>query len=114
MIKNRLATDEEKKIYETSIGKIVWLTNIIRPDGSFIYLSTVQSKPQMSDLLRVKKLLRVLKNHNAYILINTLDLRNIRIAVFSDASFGNLNGGASQIGYIILLYDKFNRAVPIM
>ncbi|KHJ30736.1 hypothetical protein EV44_g3716 [Erysiphe necator] len=39
-----------------------------------------------------------------------LDIESLRIVVFSDSSFANNRDCSSQIGYIIVLIDKYNKA----
>ena len=113
--RSRLASEEEKKLFRTSIGQLGWLTSVSRPDGLFMFcdLSTIQSKPQILDLVRANKTIRDLKNQDSRILIKSLNLTNLKLAIFSDASFGNLAGGGSQIGYVIFLHDNNNNSIPI-
>ena len=37
----------------------------------------------------------------------------MELTIFSDASFGNLSGGASQLGFIVFLNDKEGNAIPV-
>ena len=114
--KFRFASEEEKKSFRQGIGQLGWLTSISRPEASFDYcvLSTRQTRPQISDFLQYKKTVRDVKNNDYKIMMKKLDMRSLELTVFSDASFGNLSGGASQLGYMIFLSDKNGNAVPIV
>ena len=96
-MKSRLADKEEQKLFKQGVGQLGWLANITRPEASFMYctLSTVQSKPKMEDFTKYSKAVKDLKNEEAWMKIRRLDLKTLKISVFSDASFGNLPGGAS-------------------
>ena len=114
--KFRFASEEEKKSFRQGISQLGWLTSISRPEASFDYcvLSTRQTRPQISDFLQYKKTVRDVKNNDYKIMMKKLDMQSLELTVFSDASFGNLSGGSSQLGYIIFLSDKNGNAVPIV
>ena len=76
-------------------------------------LSVVQAKPQVRDFIMYKKTVKDLQSHEWKILIRAIDMENARICVFSDASHGNLVGGASQIGYIVFLHDDQGNCAPL-
>ena len=40
-------------------------------------------------------------------------MNHLQVTAFSDASFGNLAHGASQIGYIVFVHDEYGNAVPV-
>ena len=113
--KERYANEDEKKIFKQGVGQLGWLSGISKPEASFMYctLSTIQSKPQMKDFSTLTKAFRDLKASNSEIKINELDLSSVKVTAYSDASFGTLPGGASQLGYIILLRDDNDKIVPI-
>ena len=113
--KFRFANDEEKKMFRQGIGQLGWLTSISRPEGAFDYyvLSTKQSRPQINDLVQYRKAVKEIKSSDYKILMSKIDMRSLEMSVFSDASFGNLAGGGSQLGFLIFLNDKQGNAVPI-
>ena len=113
--KERKANAEEKKLFRQGIGKLGWITSITKPEASFSYcaLSTVQSDPQIKDFVRYSKVVRDLKSSNAWIAIPKLNMNHLQVTAFSDASFGNLAHGASQIGYIVFVHDEYGNAVPV-
>lgn len=113
--KYRFATDAEKKIFRQGVGQLGWISSISRPEASFMYchLSTLQSKPQVVDFLKYKKAVKDLKSSESIIKIEKINFSNLEMSIFCDASFANLAGGASQLGYIIFLHDKQGCSVPV-
>jgi hypothetical protein len=111
----RFVSDDEKKIFKQGIGQLGWLAGVSKPEAAFTFcmLSTVQSKPQVADFIKYKKIVRDLKNYDSWLTISKLNLDEAQIAVFSDASFANLSGGASQLGYIVFLHDNAGNCVPL-
>ena len=66
----------------------------------------------MNDLPQAKKVLSSTKNHEYNIKFSTLNQANIYLAVFHDASLGNLDGasqGASQF-----LIDNVGKVNPLI
>ena len=113
--KFRFADDKERRIFKQAVGQLGWLTGVSRPEAAFMYcmLSTRQGKPQMQDFSRINKVIKELQGTSSRIRIGRMDLHTIRVSVFSDASFGNLEGGASQIGYITFVHDARGHSVPV-
>ena len=52
----------------------------------------------MNDLIRANKILSSAKNHEYEITFSKLNQANLSLAVFHNASFGNLLGGGSPEG----------------
>ena len=104
-----------RTIYRGLVGQLSWACGTSRPDCSFdsCVLSTSQSNPTAKDINEANKSLRNMKSSKFAIKFPKLDSASIRIAVFSDASFGNLRDGSSQGGHIIFLYDKYKNCSPI-
>ena len=113
--KLRYADENERKIFKQAVGQLGWVSGISRPDAAFAYcvLSTVQNQPQVTDFIKYKKAVRDLKSMSLIIKISKLDMDSWKIVVYSDASFANLKDGASQLGYIIFLQDKFGNSAAI-
>ena len=66
----------------------------------------------VSDLLKANKVLQEIKNDSLKIKSVKLDLSNMKLAVYYDASFADLKDGGSQGGFIIFSYD-FQNCCPI-
>ena len=113
--KERCATEEEIKIFRRGVGQLGWIEGTTRPELGFAYcqLSTIQSKPKVSDFAKYSKAVKDLKMRQSFKRISQIDLASAMVKVFSDASWGNLDGGGSQMGFIIFLNDKNDRSVPI-
>ena len=113
--KQRFADEEETRIFRQGIGQLGWITSICKPEASFSYcvLSTVQSKPQISDFVKYAKVVRDLKSSDTWLRISKLNLKNVQVTVFSDASFGNLSDGGSQLAHIIFVHDDNGNSVPV-
>ena len=113
--KDHIVSAEEKSIFKRGIGKLGWITSMTRPDVAYHYcvLSTVQANPVISDFVKYKKVIRQLLNVSSCIRIRQLELDSLSICVYSDAAFANLPGGASQLGYVVFLRDKYGNSVPI-
>ena len=107
--------ESEKHQLCALLVKLNWVATMSRPEISFhvSQVSGVQSKSKVSDLLKPNKILRVIKNDSLKIKFVKLDLSNIKLAVYYDASFANLKDGGSQGGFIIFLCDGLQNCCPI-
>ena len=95
-----------------AIGKLNWLAGMSRPEISFD-VSEISSRiltSTVADILRVNKIIKFVKTNPSYITIPSLDLKTLKIVVYTDASFGNLADGGSQGGHVIFLCDSDNNA----
>ena len=102
-----LETNEsEKHQLHALLDQLNWVATMSRPEISFLVseISGVQSKSKVSDLLKTNKILREIKNDSLKIKSVKLDLSNMKLDVYYDASFANLKDGGSQAGFIIFLY----------
>ena len=97
------------------VGQISWACGMSRPDVAFdcCVLSTAQSKPTIKDLKEANKSVRDMKSNNFDLRFPALHIPSIHLAVYSDASFGNLKDGSSQGGYIIFLADQNRNCAPV-
>ena len=104
-----------KKNYKSLVGQLNWACGTSRPDSSYdsCVLSTVQAKPTREDIIAANKALRELKMNNVTLRYPCLSLKSVRLAVYSDASYGNLKDGNSQGAYVIFLCDETGRCSPI-
>ena len=83
--------------YKGLVGQISWASGTSRPDMSFesCILSTYQSKPTFKSVFEANKALRDLKANRQALKFPKLNISTARIAVFCDASYGNLQDGSS-------------------
>ena len=98
---------EELSTLRKMTGQLNWTVRSTRPDLSFnmISCSTHFKGGTIADLKFAKKSLQNLKDNKALLRFSNLgDLAKSEIWLFTDASYGNLNGGTdSTQGYILLL-----------
>ena len=113
--KERLATESEKKSFRHGVGQLGWLESTTKPEIGFVFcqLSTIQSAPRMKHFATYSKAVKDLKSRASVLRINKVNLKEIELRAYSDASLGNLECGGSQMGYVVLLCDKQDMAVPI-
>ena len=113
--KDRLVDKEEISVFRKGIGQLGWLSSVTRPEAAFAYctLSVIQAKPQVKDFRLFGKTVKELQSRQWKILIPEINLDRVTVSVFSDASHGNLHGGASQIGYIVFLHDDNGNCAPL-
>ena len=111
--KNNTVTKGERKQLRSLMGKINWVSGISRPDIGFnTGLINTSRQATVKDILEVNKLVCHIKNTNTDILFPGLNLENLHLKVFTDASYGNLVDGGSQGGCIVFMTDGEN-ACPL-
>ena len=101
-------TAEERTSYLSLLGKLSWLSYVTRPDLKFdVYTFSRKNKsPTVQDLLDLNGVVSKLKQVK-YVRFPRLQLKNLRIVVFADASFGNLDDKVcSSRGYVIFLSSE--------
>ena len=105
--KNDELTEVEKERFRSAVGKGRWLTDQTRPDCSFdeLELSMMTNKATVSDLLKINKMFLKFHQDKVDLRFKKLgDLKDIKLSVFSDASYANLpDGESSGMGYLIFL-----------
>ena len=113
--KERFVESEEISLFRHGIGQLGWVSSVSRPEVAFAYctLSVIQAKPQVKDFRTYKKTIKDLQSRQWNILVRAINMENLRMCVFCDASHGNLVGGASQVGYIVLLHDDLGNCAPL-
>lgn len=101
------APPQQKDQLRSLIGKFNWLVSVSRPDIAYEtrVLSTILNNPQMKHLYRANKMLKHVQAENITIQFPSLDLKQLQLLVFADASFANLPNGGSQGAFIIFLSD---------
>jgi len=109
-------SDNEKKDYRALVGQLNWVSTQTRPDIAFDVcdLSSVFDKARVDDLLRANKVVKKVRSRSVVIRYPRLvDQKQLTIECFSDASFGNLDSGGSQGGYIVFIVDSEGRRCPV-
>ena len=107
-LKEALLSKEEYADFRHILGQVNWCASQVRLDIAFdnCFLSNSSSKPYIRDLLYANKTIKKLKSVDLELNFRKLvDVENLCIVCYSDASFGNLPSGASQGAYVILLVD---------
>ena len=107
----------EKKQYQELLGKLQWITSQTRPDMRFSVLgaSMMASKPKVSDIINLNKIVKKLQKRSLAIKFPTMssDTSKLKIYAFSDAALSNLPDKVSSTrGYIIFLISE-NKAAPL-
>ena len=114
--KDRPLTKQELKSLRRAAGQLNWASNISRPDMGFGACDVATSVPNatVSTLIKANKWIRHLKNTQGLIKFPCFHkLEDLKITVYSDASYKNLPNGASQGGQLVFLTDGVNCA-PIL
>ena len=114
--KDEVVTEKEKSKLRSLVGQLNWITGISRPDIGFgvCQLSSTIKNATVSHLVKANKILRNVKNSPNSIGFSKLsDLKNLKVVVYTDASFANLPNGGSQGGQIVFLVDKNNNSCPL-
>ena len=113
--KESFASSEEITLFRQAVGQLGWLTSVSKPDSAFAYchLSVIQAKPQIKDFIAYQKVVKSLLSQDWSIKIGCMNIEELRVCAFCDASFANLSDGASQIGYVIFVHDEEGKCAPI-
>ena len=114
--KDAVVTEKEKSKLRSLVGQLNWITGISRPDIGFgvCQLSSTIKNATVSHLVKANKILRNVKNSpNSIGFTKLFDLKNLKVVVYTDASFANLPNGGSQGGQIVFLGDKHNNSCPL-
>ena len=111
-----LSDTERTSLREVS-GQLNWLSNQSRPDLSYDVLEMSMSvkKAQVSHLKQANKVIKKAKFEDTFIRFPKLgDPNELRLVLFSDASYANLCDGVSSAeGYILFLVDSNGRCSPL-
>ena len=110
--KNSLLSNEEITSFRSAVGQLNWVAGISGPYISFsgCEASTKFKQATVGDILYFKKIIKIVKNSKNAINFPQLNLNNIKLQLFTDASFNNLPNGENQAGQMIFLTDdKSNR-----
>lgn len=107
---------KERSALRTVIGRARWLTDQTRPDCAFdeLELSMIVNKAKIKDLAKANKMLRKFKAQRVTLNYYKIgEIRDVKITLFTDASYANLPDGMSSAGgYVIFLSTGFQPGVP--
>ena len=76
-------------------------------------LSAKFKQATVADVLYVNKIIKNVNNSKNPINFSQLNLSNIKLELFTDASFNNLSNGGSQAGQIFFLTDDKSKTSPL-
>ena len=112
--KDQIITEKEITVLRSAIGKLNWLAVQSRPDISYSVsiLASKLKEATVKELMYANKVIRYCKMTDKCLYFPKLDLENLQIKCYADASFGKLPDGGSQGGMFLELCDK-NRSCPI-
>ena len=103
-------TPEEHKEYRGIVGKLLWLSELTRPDISYEVreVSTKNNNPTYNDINRVNKIVRKVKEDEKDIKFKYIGpLEDLEMISYSDASHTNTENKTKAVaGRVILLKGK--------
>ena len=107
-------TEPEIKSVRSVIGKLSWLATQTRPDLAYdvCHLSTSVKHGKVSLMNLVNRAVKKAKSEEVCVFYPSMDLDNLKVVCYSDASFGNLRDGGSQMGSYIEITDG-NYSCPV-
>ena len=102
------------KAYRGVIGKMNWISQHTRPDMAFEVSQGGQffQEAKGEDMVNVLKVVQKMKRKDFKMRFQQLRGR-LQWEVYTDASYGNVGEGRSQIGYMISLRDSIGSVCPI-
>ena len=114
--KDAALSDSSFQSLRSLIGQLSWVANHSRPDISFdvCQLSVNLKDATVNDIKRANKCVKSLKGDDVCLTFPKLgDIHKCSLVSYSDASFANLAGCASQGGSIVFLSNKAGLAAPL-
>lgn len=108
---NRMLNNKEMTEYRSVVGQLNWLSLHTMPEISYDVseLSKAFKEGTTKDMRKVIKVVRKVKSIMGEVVLRELEEKNLHWEAYADASFGNIEDGHTQIGYIISLTDGMNR-----
>ena len=100
--------------YRSVVGQLNWVSLHTMPEVAYNVseLSKAFKEGTTQDMRKLIKIVRKVKSIMGGVVINELEEENIYWEAYADASFGNVEDGHTQIGYIISVADG-KRRCPI-
>ena len=117
MLKEAPLLEKEKESLRTLIGQIGWVSGQTRPDLAYDLcdLSRHVKNATVKDLFHANKVVAKAKMDNVQLHFPSFEsAKNLKIVTFNDASFGNLEDGGSQGGFVSFTVDVNNKCCPVM
>ena len=108
---NRVLSSKELTMYRSIVGQLNWLSLHTMPEISFNVseLSKAFKEGTTQDMRKLIKVIRKVKHIRGGVVMGSLDDDGLHWEAYADASFGNVEDGHTQLGYIISLTDGKNR-----
>lgn len=114
--KDEKLNEEEMTEYRSLLGKLNWMSQNTRPDLSFdvSFFGRNMKEAKMKDYEELVKVAERAKREEIKMKIPKLKGGRMRLEVYSDASFGNVSEGRTQIGYCIRMKDMTGNYCPLL
>lgn len=112
--KDRKLTEKEITRLRKAIGETLWVTTQTRPAEMYraSELAGATSDPRVRHLLKANEVIRRLKEDNQPLTFRPIGDDNA-IRIYSDAAWGNREGGGSQGGGITCIADRSGHFNPL-
>ena len=100
---NQPINEDEKSALRSVIGQLNWLATQTRPDLSYDVcdLATSLKQGTVELITKANRIIRKAKSQDVHLHFPKMDLDNLSVTCFADASYGNLKDGGSQGGMFI-------------
>ena len=106
----------DKRRLKSVAGQLMWISSHTRPDIAYDVcdISTSVKGATNQEAFKINKVIRRLKADEVKIVYGDIgDIAKAEIVCYTDASFGNLKGGASQGAHIIFLKGQNGHYSPV-
>lgn len=99
---------EERDALRSLIGKLNWLSTQTRPDLAYAVseLGSSLKNATIKHLIQANRVVRRCKQHDVHMFFPKLNLNDIKVRCYGDASFGKLEDGGSQGGVFVELVSE--------
>ena len=107
-------TEEERSELRAAHGKLSWLATQTRPDLSYDVcdLTTSLKHGTVELIQKTNKVIKKAKYNRVFLHYPKLNLKNVKVRCYADASLGKLTDGGSQGGFYVELVDG-DKCAPI-
>src|ERR1700755_1450960 len=102
--------------YRSLLGKLNWMSQNTRRDLSFevSFCGRNMKEAKREDYEKLVKVAERAKREEIQMKIPKLKGGRMRLEVYSDASFGNVSEGRTQIGYCVRMKDMIGNCYPLL